>query len=79
MTMTPVSGEAAEEPVAEKTSESRRSEAKMRLHIAMLLLTGVTTAIMMHLHLDERNTALFSFGPLGPSVVTELVDFIKGL
>ena len=79
MTAVPVGSVKAVEKDPGKAPESDRSEMKMRLHISMLLLTGVTTAIMMHLHLDQRNTALFSFGPLGPSVVTEVVDFIKGL
>jgi hypothetical protein len=59
--------------------ENRRSVAKMHLHVSMLALTGITTVIMLHLHLDQTNAALFSFGPLGPSVVTEVMDFIKGL
>jgi hypothetical protein len=76
----PVSGEAAEQAtVAEKAAEPARSFTKMHLHVTMLALTGVMTMVMLHLHMDQTDSALFSFGPLGPSLVTEVVDFIKGL
>ena len=79
MTVASVPVSAVEQPAEEKPSGSRRSDAKMRLHICMLGLTGVMTMLMLHLHLDQTNTALFSFGPLGPSIITEVVDFIKDL
>lgn len=59
--------------------ERRKLSARMRLHIAGVILSGVVTLFVVRLHLDQTNTIAFAFGPVGPSIVTEVIDFFKGL
>lgn len=59
--------------------EKRKLSTKMRLHIAGVIMSGLVTLFVVKLHLDQTNTIAFAFGPVGPSIVTEVIDFIKGL
>lgn len=59
--------------------EKRRAQVRLRLHFFALIASGVIMCIVVTLKLDEHNAIVFSFGPLGPSILQEILDFIKRL
>ena len=59
--------------------DKRRAQVRLRLHMFALIAAGFITTAMVVLKVDEHSALAFSFGPLGPSIIQETLDFFKRL
>lgn len=64
--------------VVEEPAESRKHVTKMHTHIICILLSAFVIFLLMETGLDH-NAFSFSFGPVMPQVVMEVLDRIRKL
>lgn len=60
-------------------AEEHKALTKMHIHLFAIVLCGLLTYLFGEFHIADSSAIIASFGPFAPTMIQEILDYLKGL